>query len=139
MHLRIEDQEPIVHRYRAPAEADGALSATDFASVVGVPRSELVRFMRDSEGREPWLYVRLCTVRERPFRPRVAQGHMRVRLVPIPGSNGRVEQTPQPLVTPLGLDRILVDSPMWAAEQARKAEAWHEPDLFDADGREDQG
>jgi prophage antirepressor-like protein/phage antirepressor YoqD-like protein len=138
-HRQIEEQAPIVHRHRALVEADGAMSVTDAANVVGVPRSELFRFLRDNDGREPWLYVRPGTVQERPFRPRVAQKYMRVRLVPIRRSNGTVEQNPQPLITPKGLDRILVDFPTWAAEQARKAEGRHEPDLFDADGRKVEG
>jgi hypothetical protein len=78
-------------------------------------------------------------VKKRPFRPQVAQKYMHVRLAPIRRSNGTVEQNPQPLITPTGLDRILVDFPMWAAEQARKAEGRHEPDHFDAGEPEDLG
>ena len=78
-------------------------------------------------------------MKKRPFRPQVAQKYMHVRLAPIRRSNGTVEQNPQPLITPTGLDRILVDFPMWAAEQARKAEGRHEPDLFDAGEPQDQG
>ncbi len=51
-------------------------------------------------------------MKKRPFRPQVGQKYMHVRLAPIRRSNGTVEQNPQPLITPKGLDRILVDFPM---------------------------
>lgn len=127
---RIAAQEPIVERHRRIVEADGALSVTDTANIMGVPRSELYEFLRDREHRTPWLYGgEEGKGPERPFRERVKRRQLRVRLVRVTHSDGTVEQVGQPLVTPKGLDRLMQVFPHWAAERARKA-AGRPVDLF---------
>lgn len=131
----IEEQQPIVERHRALVETDGAMAVTEAANVVGVSRADLFLFLRDREHREPWIYVRPGTTEERPFKGRCRRKELRVRLVKIQRSGGKIERIPQTLITPLGLDIILQEYPAWAAERARRAAqaAGKEPDLFDED------
>jgi prophage antirepressor-like protein/phage antirepressor YoqD-like protein len=127
---RIAAQEPVVERHRRMYEADGALCVTDAANVMGVPRGELYAFLRDREHRVPWLYGgEEGKGPERPFRERVKRKQMRVRLVRVTHSDGTVEQVGQPMITPKGVDRLMIVFPHWAAEQARK-KAGQPVDLF---------
>lgn len=127
---RIAAQEPVVERHRRMCEADGAVSVTDAANVMGVPRSELYEFLRDRDHRTPWLYGgEEGQGPERPFRERVKRKQMRVRLVDIKRSDGKIEKVGQPMITPKGIDRLLVVFPHWAAERTRKA-AGRPVDLF---------
>lgn len=119
---RIAEQAPIVERHRTMVEEDGAVSVTDAANVMGVPRGLLYEFLRDREGRVPWLYGgEEGKGPERPFGIRVRRKQMRVRLVRVTRHDGSVERVGQPLVTPKGIDRLLEVFPHWAAERARKA------------------
>ncbi len=119
---RIEEQAPKAEAFDAVVAKGDAMSVTDAANVLGVGRAELFAFMRDRDGRVPWLYVLPGTTDERPFRYRVRMKHLKPRIVTIPRSDGTVQHRHQPLVTPLGLAALRRDFPLWAAARARVAD-----------------